>query len=125
MSNFEFKRRLNAPKDNIGKELISSALGRAKKYRRNTAWFRPSALKVWAPVLKDIVEKDIKIEILASLIGNPGSELLVRKVSFNKSKPDYIFILAWQHQKTILKKYSYLKKQGIKFIIPLPSFRVI
>ena len=75
MSNFEFKRRLNAPKDNIGKELISSALGRAKKYRRNTAWFRPSALKVWAPVLKDIVEKDIKIEILASLIGNPGSEL--------------------------------------------------
>ena len=56
---------------------------------------------------------------------SPGSELLVRKVSFNKSKPDYIFILAWQHQKTILKKYSYLKKQGVKFIIPLPSFRVI
>ena len=40
-------------------------------------------------------------------------------------KPDYIYILAWQHQKTILKKYAHLRKKGIKFIIPLPKFKIL
>tara|TARA_B100001964_G_C14156646_1_gene564632 strand:+ start:45 stop:575 length:531 start_codon:yes stop_codon:yes gene_type:complete len=56
---------------------------------------------------------------------SPGSNLIVRPVKFEKKIPDYIYILAWQHQKTILKKYKYLKKRGIKFIIPLPKFRII
>ena len=56
---------------------------------------------------------------------SPGSNLIVRPVKFGKKIPDYIYVLAWQHQKTILKKYQYLKKIGIKFIIPLPKFRII
>ena len=56
---------------------------------------------------------------------SPGSNLIVRPVKFGKKIPNYIYILAWQHQKTILKKYQYLKKRGIKFIIPLPKFKII
>ena len=56
---------------------------------------------------------------------SPGSNLIVKPVKFDHKKPDYIYILAWQHQKTILEKYKYLKKQGIKFIVPLPSLKVI
>ncbi len=56
---------------------------------------------------------------------SPGSNLIVRTVKFVKKIPHYIYILAWQHQKTILKKYQYLKKRGVKFIIPLPKFKII
>ena len=56
---------------------------------------------------------------------SPGSNLIVRPVKFGKKIPNYIYILAWQHQKTILKKYRYLKKRGVKFIIPLPKFKII
>ena len=56
---------------------------------------------------------------------SPGSNLIVRPVKFGKKIPNYIYVLAWQHQKTILKKYQYLKKRGIKFIIPLPKFKII
>ena len=56
---------------------------------------------------------------------SPGSNLIVRPVKFRKKIPNYIYVLAWQHQKTILKKYQYLKKRGVKFIIPLPKFKII
>jgi SAM-dependent methyltransferase len=56
---------------------------------------------------------------------SPGSNLIVRPVKFGKKIPNYIYVLAWQHQKTILKRYQYLKKRGIKFIIPLPKFKII
>ena len=56
---------------------------------------------------------------------SPGLNLKVKPVSFAKKKPDYIYILAWQHQNTILKRYAHLRKQGIKFIIPLPKFKIL
>lgn len=92
MKLIEHKRRYNAPRDNIGKSVIVDTLQNAKKYRRNTAWFRLSALKVWAPFLKDVTDKDIKIEILASLVGNPGSELVeeLDKLSSPESKREYL-----------------------------------
>ena len=56
---------------------------------------------------------------------SPGSNLVVRPVTFKKKIPNYIYILAWQHQRTILNKYKFLKKRGIKFIVPLPKFKII
>jgi len=43
----------------------------------------------------------------------------------NAQKPEYIIILGWQHQNTILKKHNNLLKKGIKFIIPLPELKII
>lgn len=37
----------------------------------------------------------------------------------------YVLVLAWQHQKTILDNHSLLLDKGIKFILPLPDFRVV
>ena len=43
----------------------------------------------------------------------------------NENKPDYIIILAWRYyQKIIQKNKSYLKNGG-KFILPLPEFKII
>lgn len=39
--------------------------------------------------------------------------------------PDYVVILAWQHQQHIIQKHKVFLNSGGKFLIPLPSFRVI
>lgn len=39
--------------------------------------------------------------------------------------PAHVLVLAWQHQKTILDKHSLLLSKGVKFMLPLPEFRVV
>ncbi|HLD79077.1 MAG TPA: SDR family oxidoreductase [Candidatus Nanoarchaeia archaeon] len=48
-----------------------------------------------------------------------GSQALYDK------KPDYVIILAWQYAEPIMKKNRAYLEQGGKFIIPLPSLKVI
>jgi len=40
-------------------------------------------------------------------------------------KPDYVVILAWRFAEQILKKHEDFLKQGGRFIIPVPDFRII
>ena len=57
---------------------------------------------------------------------SPGYNLRVydtKRILYDK--PDIILLLAWQHQKTILKKYKFHLKSKIKFIIPLPKIKII
>lgn len=42
-----------------------------------------------------------------------------------KSKPDYIFLLAWNYANAILEKEKELRKKGVKFIIPVPHARIV
>ena len=61
-----YKREYESPEDNLAKDFIVPALSECKVYKRETAWFRSSALRAWAESLKYIVDKKkIKIEILA------------------------------------------------------------
>lgn len=53
---------------NIGEGLIAPCLSECISYRRGTAFFSSSSLKTYANSLKDIIERDIKIQILCSPI---------------------------------------------------------
>lgn len=39
--------------------------------------------------------------------------------------PDYVLILAWQHQETIIERNQYLLDRGVRFVIPLPDIQII
>ncbi len=43
----------------------------------------------------------------------------------HKDPPDVIVIFAWNFAESIFKKYSYLKKQGVQFVVPLPSPKIL
>ena len=57
---------------------------------------------------------------------SPGYHIPVYPTSkIYEDKPDYVLILAWQHQETILKKHESFREQGGVFIVPLPSLKLI
>ena len=56
----------------------------------------------------------------------PGTHIPVHKPEYlKKDKPDYILILAWNYADLIIKKENELRKNGVKFIVPIPKIKII
>lgn len=56
----------------------------------------------------------------------PGTHILVSSISrLKQTKPDYILILAWNFAGPIMKKLDEYKKNGGKFIVPVPKPAII
>ena len=76
----------------IGKELMATCLAECKHYRRGTAYFSSSSLKTYASFLGDIIEKDVKIEILCSPVIQDQKlrEILSNNSSKEKKHAEYL-----------------------------------
>ncbi len=56
----------------------------------------------------------------------PGTHIpIYSEAELSTLKPDYVLILAWNFAETILKKCEPLKKDGVKFIIPIPKVHFV
>lgn len=56
----------------------------------------------------------------------PGTHIPVfSSEKLKEEKKDYILVLAWNFAESIIEKYSYLKKEGSKFIIPVPIPKIV
>jgi len=56
----------------------------------------------------------------------PGTHIPIRDPKYlKKDPPDYVLILAWNYADSIMKKESWLKGKGGKFIIPIPKVKII
>lgn len=56
----------------------------------------------------------------------PGVHMLIYSPSrIKKKKPDYLLLLPWNISHEILKEYDWYRKQGGKFIIPVPKLQII
>lgn len=55
----------------------------------------------------------------------PGMHVpVVSPKEISKTNPDFIFILAWNFAKPIMKKLEYFKRNGCRFIVPVPSPKI-
>ena len=43
----------------------------------------------------------------------------------HEDKPQYVLVLAWQHQDSIIKRNKKYLNNGGKFIIPLPELKIV
>lgn len=56
----------------------------------------------------------------------PGSKIpVLHPNEFKKNKPDYAILLAWNYADMIVNKEKEFRKNGGKFIIPVPRVRII
>ena len=56
----------------------------------------------------------------------PGTKIkIISEKLSRKIKPDYYLVLPWHFKKEILKREDKIRRQGTKFIFPLPKLRVL
>ena len=56
----------------------------------------------------------------------PGTKIkIISEKKANELKPDYFFVLPWHFKNFILDKEKKIIRSGVKFIFPLPKFKVI
>lgn len=56
----------------------------------------------------------------------PGTHIPIHPISkLKKDIPDYVLILAWNYADSIMEKEAWLRKKGVKFIVPIPKVKVI
>lgn len=56
----------------------------------------------------------------------PGTHIpVVSSKMLDEDRPDYVVILAWNFAKEILEKTRKYAEKGVKFIIPLPEFKIV
>ena len=56
----------------------------------------------------------------------PGTHIpVVPPTRLKQDNPQYLFILAWNFADPIIKKHEWFKAKGGKFIIPVPSPKII
>ena len=91
-------RHLKGPRPhNIGDSLISPGVEFCNIYRRNTGWFRQSALSIYVPGIENFFEKEnSKILMLASLTGKVNEDVYR---ALEKTKDE-------KKKKKILLKYA-------------------
>jgi superfamily II DNA or RNA helicase len=87
---------LRSPRDDLGKTFFEPALKVCKVYRRNTAWFRQSAIGIYAPALRHFIDNEGKMEMLVSLTGRVNKDIIM---ALEKTKDD-------KSKKKILLKYG-------------------
>ena len=56
----------------------------------------------------------------------PGSHLHIKAPeNIKKSKPDFVIIFPWNLQNEIMEQIDFIKEWGGKFVIPIPSLKII
>ena len=57
---------------------------------------------------------------------SPGKHIpIVSEKKILEDKPDYVLILAWNISDEIIQQLSRYRESGGKFIIPVPSFKIL
>jgi len=73
----------------------------------------------------EIIEYIVDDNKLKQNLYSPGKHIpIVSSEIIYRKKPDYLLILAWNFAESIMKNHEEFKRQGGKFIIPLPNLRV-
>ena len=74
----------------------------------------------------DILDYIVDDSVFKQGLFTPGTHIPVHSPKIlSKSKVDYILILAWNFADPIMKNYSWFKKKGGRFLIPVPIPRII
>ncbi|MDC0028431.1 DEAD/DEAH box helicase family protein [Gammaproteobacteria bacterium] len=87
----DIERHLRGPKENLGDHLFKPGFEECKLYRRQTAFFQPSVFKCWASSIEQIVENEIKLEILMAFSPSNSRILnLIHNLQTSKEKDSLI-----------------------------------
>ena len=122
------KTKYETPGSSLGADFIRPALKECILYRRETGWFRASALRVWAGSIINVLENDdVKIEIIAY---PEVDQSLWRALRDTVNEKDKDIILEKHREKILYKTLTVQNKADVhskevgKYIGELLSFLI-
>ncbi len=107
-------------------DLLKALKEKGKKIVGYGAPAKGSTLLNFYGIGKETIDYIIDTTPLKQGMFTPGTHIPIYSPDkINQLKPDYVLILAWNYADAILKKEDNLRRQGVKFIIPVPKVRVV
>lgn len=121
----QFAKRIGANrKDLLG--LLKVIRGESQKVIGYGAPAKGNTLLNYFQIGPDMVKYIVDDSKLKHNLYTPGTHIhIVSPDKLKKEKFEYLLILAWNFADSIIKNNSYLRKKGVKFIIPVPAVRII
>jgi superfamily II DNA or RNA helicase len=132
------KTRQRSPRENISQTFLEPGLRICNHYRRNTAWFRQSAIGVYAPALRHFIDNNAKMDMLVSLTGKVNKDVIkaLERTKDEESKKNILLNFGneaaakllglqmrpddWEFQHHVLIYLLAKKKLEIRFAITKP-----
>lgn len=108
------------------KELLNSLKQQGKKIVGYGAAAKGNTLLNYFQIGPDLLDYIVDTTPLKWGRYSPGAHIpVVHPDKLKTDIPDYIFLLAWNYADAILEKERELREKGVKFIIPVPTIRVV
>lgn len=105
---------------------IKMLKGRGSKIAAYGAPAKSTTLLNFCGIGADCIDYIIDDSPLKIGLYAPGTHIpVVSSKMLDDERPDYVVILAWNFAKEILEKTRKYAEQGVKFIVPLPEFRIV
>lgn len=121
----DFSERIISNKNEFIEKLNELILNK-KKVVGYGAPAKGNTLLTFFNITKDIIPYICDKNKLKQNRFSPGQHIpIVSEDLILKDKPDYVLILAWNFTEEIIRQLSQYKNLGGKFIIPIPSFKII
>lgn len=108
------------------KELLASLKQQGKKIVGYGAAAKGNTLLNYFQIGPDLLDYITDTTSLKWGRYSPGMHIpVVHPDELKRNTPDYIFLLAWNYADAILEKERELREKGVKFIIPVPTVKVV
>lgn len=112
------------------KKKIIALLADLKKHNKTIVGYgapaKGNTLLNYCGVTADLVDFITDTTPLKQGLSAPGSRIpIYAPAKLQESTPDYILLLAWNYADAIIAKEADLRKNGVKFILPVPEPKII
>lgn len=106
--------------------LLSDLKKKGKRIAGYGAPAKGSTLLNFYGIGRETIDYIIDTTPLKQNMFTPGAHIpIYSPEKITQLKPDYVLLLAWNYADAILKKEDKLRKQGVKFIIPVPEVKIV
>ena len=119
-----------AKKMDSNKKLLLNTLNKIKNEGKKIIGFgapaKGNTLLNYFGIGTNVLDYIVDDNKLKQNLYTPGTHILIKSPkTLHNDSFDYVLILAWNFADSIINNHAYLRNKGVKFIVPIPTAKII